>query len=164
MKEDKERYKRLAFIKANAPDKFYDALLSGKLVPTASEMNKLFGLKKSKRGQVTLFLTFMVLAIFIVVLGALFAPMGVLFNEKMYEAGEEIMLQANASAIKNINDATVRNSITNVISTGLEQTENNIDVNTTIFQYSWVILLLVTGLVVFLQSRRMVEYGAGGFI
>ena len=118
---------------------------------------------KHKKGQVTLFLTFIVLAIFIVVLGALLAPMGVLFNAKMYEAGEEIMLDANVS-IQNIADTDVRDSITAVISTGLEQTENNIDVNTSIFQYSWVILLLVTGLVVFLQSRRMVEYGQGGFI
>jgi len=115
------------------------------------------------KGQVSLFITFMVLAIFIVLLGALFAPMGVLFNTKMYAAGEQIMLDANAS-IMNIKDTSVRNSIQEVISSGLSETQNNIDVNTAIFKYSWVVLLIITGLVVFLQSRKLVEYGYGGFI
>lgn len=42
-----ERLKRLSFIKKHSPKKFNKSLMSGKLVPSASEMNKLFG-KKSK--------------------------------------------------------------------------------------------------------------------
>lgn len=42
-----EKLKRLLFIKKHAPKKFKEALLSGKLVPSAYEMNIIYG-KKSK--------------------------------------------------------------------------------------------------------------------
>lgn len=44
-----ERLKRLKFIKKHSPNKFEEALKSGKLVPSANEMNKLYNLKKNKR-------------------------------------------------------------------------------------------------------------------
>ena len=37
-----ERLKRLIFIKKHSPKKFNESLMSGKLVPSAPEMNKLF--------------------------------------------------------------------------------------------------------------------------
>ena len=43
-----ERMKRLKFIKEHAPRKFEEALMSGKLVPSAGEMNELYHLKKKK--------------------------------------------------------------------------------------------------------------------
>jgi len=44
-----EKLKRLEFIKKHSPLKFEDALKSGKLVPSANEMNRLFSVKKKKR-------------------------------------------------------------------------------------------------------------------
>lgn len=44
-----ERIKRLRFIKKNSPKRFEDALLSGKLVPTAAEMNDLYSLPKRRK-------------------------------------------------------------------------------------------------------------------
>lgn len=112
----------------------------------------------NKRGTVMLYITFMILAVIIVVIAAVFAPMGVLFNTKMYEAGEDIMLKANAS-ISGINDATVRDHIQDTIQSGLSAQQNNIDVNGAIFQYGWVFVVIITGLVVFIFARRLVEYG-----
>ena len=45
---DKERLKRLKFIKKGSPKKFNAALKSGELVPSAEEMNELLGLNKKK--------------------------------------------------------------------------------------------------------------------
>lgn len=115
-----------------------------------------------KKGTVSLYITFMVLAIVIVLIAAVFAPMGVLFNTKMFTAGEDIMLKANAS-ISDINDATVRTQVYDTIDSGLDGVQNNINVNNAIFQYGWVFILVIAGLVIFIYSRRLVEYG-GGFI
>lgn len=117
----------------------------------------------SRRGQIAIYIYFIVLAIFILLIGAVFAPMGVLFNVKMYEAGEQIMLQANDS-ISNIQDDAVRTQVQAVIDTGLSDVQTNIEVNSDIFQYSWVLMLGVTGMVVFLLTRRIVEFNQGGFV
>lgn len=122
---------------------------------------KLF--KRQKKGQVTIYLTFMIVAIFILFIAAFFAPMGVLLNSKLYEAAEMIMLDANES-ISNIQDDVVREQIQAEIQAGLDASQNNINVNANIFQYSWIIILALVAIVVFLFTRRMVEYGQGGFI
>lgn len=49
MVEDKEKLKRLKFIKKISPNKFKKALMTGELVPSASEMNQLFGTRKKRR-------------------------------------------------------------------------------------------------------------------
>lgn len=116
-----------------------------------------------KKAQVTMYIYFMFMAIIIIVIAAVFAPMGVLFNTKMYEAGEGILLDANDS-IADINDATVRARVYAVVNSAYDAGENNIEVNANIFQYSWIIILVLTGIVVYLQTRRLVEVGAGGFI
>lgn len=117
----------------------------------------------SRRGQIAIYIYFIVLAIFILLIGAVFAPMGVLFNVKMYEAGEQIMLQANDS-ISNIQDDAVRTQVQAVIDTGLSDVQTNIEVNSDIFQYSWVLMLGVTGMVAFLLTRRIVEFNQGGLV
>ena len=115
-----------------------------------------------KRGVVGYYITFFIVAIIVVTIAAVLAPMGVLFNTKMYAAGEDILLLANES-IADINDATVRASIYNVTNTAFSASQTNIEVNADIFQYGWVLIIVLVGLVIFLFSRRTVEY-SGGFI
>ena len=100
-------------------------------------------------------------AILIVVFAGLLAPMGVLFNTKMYEAGEEIMLDAN-STLSQINDSNVRNTLYDTFSGGLNAVEDNIEVNNGIFQYGWIITLVLTGLISFMVTRSLVEFQTGG--
>jgi hypothetical protein len=119
--------------------------------------------KLKKRGSVTLYLVFLIIAIIIVMISAVAAPMGVLFNTRMYQAGEDIMLQANES-INDIDNATVRARLHGVVGNGLSNVENNIEVNNALFQYGWVLLIGLSALVVFLFTRRIVEYGGGGLI
>lgn len=118
---------------------------------------------KSKKGQAVLYVYFFIAAIIIVTIAAVFAPMGVLFNSKMYTAGESIMLKAQ-DEISGIQDASVRASINETVQQALDAGQNNIEVNAAIFQYGWVFVLILTGLIVFLQTRRLVEVGAGGFV
>lgn len=120
-------------------------------------------LLKQKKSQVFLYIVFIIMALLIVIIASVFAPMGVLFNTRMYEAGEGILLRANNS-IADIDNSDVRTSIYSMLDNSFKAQENNIDVNNSIFQYSWVIVIVLIGLVIFLYTRRMVEISGGGFV
>jgi len=126
--------------------------------------NRLFSrLFSDGRGVVAYYLTFFIMAVIIITIAAVLAPMGVLFNTKMYAAGEGILLMANDS-IADINDATVREAIYNVTNAAFSASKMNIEVNADIFQYSWVLIICLVGLVIFLFTRRTVEFAGGGFV
>ena len=122
--------------------------------------------KNNKKGTIGLYITFFILAVLVITIGAVLAPMGVLFNTEMLLAGEDIMMMANDS-ISSINNETIRNSIQSILSSGMSNVQNNIEVNSDLFQYSWLFVLLITGLVIFIASRRLIETqskGGGGFV
>lgn len=121
-------------------------------------------LKKNKKGVITMYLTFFIVAILIIVITAVFAPVGTLFNTKMYLAGQDILEQTNDS-IQGITDANVRASVEGVVQSAIDSSENNIEVNANLFQYSWIFVIVIAAIVIFLYSRRLIEVGGtGGFV
>jgi len=116
--------------------------------------------KRNKKGVLTFYLVFIVLAIVIIFITAVMAPFGVLINTEFYEIGEDMMLDANETASK-INNSDVRNSIQDSFASSLDGINNNIEVNNSIFKYSFIIVLIVGALFLFLYSRRLVEAGYG---
>ncbi len=112
----------------------------------------------NNRGQVTFYLFFIILAIIIILLVAVMAPFGSLVNTELYEIGEGIMIDANET-LQGINDDDVRNRLQANFDTALDSTEDNIKVNNGIFQYGWIIVLVILALFLFLFSRRLVEAG-----
>lgn len=117
----------------------------------------------NKKANTTLYIAFLVTAIVIIMITAFAAPLGVLFNVEMYKAGEMILSQANES-IEGISNATVRDSIRAGINSGFAAEDNNIEVNNNLFRYSWILIVGLTAVMIFLFTRRMVEYQQGGFI
>ena len=107
-------------------------------------------------GQVTLYFVFMIMAIIVVLISAVFSPLGVLFNTEMYRAGEQIMLDSQ-ERISLIQNETVKNTINSIVQGGLDNVQNNIDVNNSLFQYGWIAVLSLVLLVTFLFTRRLVE-------
>jgi len=118
---------------------------------------------KNKRGVVTIYISFIIIAIIVVLIGAVFAPMGVLFNSAMYVEGEKILLMANDS-IQQINDTTVRTAVTDNLNNAFAAAENNIEVNNDIFRYSWLLVVGLAALTVFMLTRRLVEVQGGGIV
>lgn len=116
--------------------------------------------RMNKRGTIMLYISFFILAVIIILLAAILAPLGVQFNSQMYETGEEILLDANET-IKNIDDSTVRGQIQTSLSNAIDAQQNNIEVNAAIFQYGWVFVVILTGLVLFIYARRLIEVGGG---
>lgn len=118
---------------------------------------------RGKRAVVGLYITFFIMAVLIVVIAGVLAPMGVLFNARMMEAGVDILNDANVS-ISNIDDAGVRSAVRNVTEEAIGAGTTNIEMQSDLFQYSWVFIVVLAGIVVFMITRRLVEYGGGGFV
>jgi sensor domain CHASE-containing protein len=117
--------------------------------------------KNNKRGVIAIYLVFMAMAVLVILVAAVLAPMGVMLNTKFYEVGEQLMLDSQAT-LAEINDSVVRAQINASIQEGLDDLQTNIDINADIFQYGWVIAVILVTLVVFLFTRRTVEVGGGG--
>ena len=117
--------------------------------------------KKGKKGQVTIIFIFLLVAVILIVMSAILIPMGILFTTEMYTAGERILKLANTS-IQNIENDTVRESITGALDQAFAAQENNIVVLTDMFQYSWIVILVLVFIVIFMFTRRLVAVGAGG--
>lgn len=120
-------------------------------------------MRKEKKGQATQYILFFSLAFVIILIAAIFAPMGIQFNLKMYEAGENIIDNA-IDDVANINDATVRNQINSTLQSSLGAAENNINVNSNIFQWGWVAVVIVFFITLFIITRRQVEIQNNGFV
>lgn len=118
---------------------------------------------RSRKAQATLYIIFIVSALFILLVAAVLAPLGVLMNTELYLAGQSIMENAQGS-VGAINNATIRNQVNSTMTTALAATQNNIDINAAFFQYGWVLILVLASLIAFIFTRRLVEYGQGGFI
>lgn len=117
-------------------------------------------LKENKRGVITLYITFIIVAIIIITLAAVFAPMGVLFNTEMVTAGEDILLRAN-DTIAEIGNTSIRAAIYDTTNSALAAAETNISVNNNLFEYSWLLIIGISALIIFIFSRQIVEYGGG---
>ena len=96
-------------------------------------------------------------------IAAVVVPFGAYFNTEMYKAGELILLQANDS-IHDISDPGIKSQLTNLTAEVLDTTESTIEINLNIFKYSWIALIVITGIVIFLLTRQLVEFSGGGFV
>jgi flagellar basal body-associated protein FliL len=121
-----------------------------------TEMNMMKLFKGRKKGMIALYITFIMIAIVIILLASVFAPMGVMFNTKMYQSGEFMMQKANVTA-STISDPTVKAHIQNTIQGATDNIQNNIDINADIFKYSWIIVVGLVAIIIFMYARRIVE-------
>ena len=120
--------------------------------------------KKFKKAQVSIYVAFIFTALIIIVITAVLAPMGVLFNSEMYLAGENLMLQGNET-ISQIQDEEVRDAILAVMDKAFLAQQNNIEINADLFRFSWILILGLTALVVFLFTRKLIGVGGSeGFV
>lgn len=120
--------------------------------------------KLSKKGNVTLYFVAIVVMILVILMTAFFAPMGALFSEQMYLAGEDVIDMA-LDDINSISDSGVRDAVNQSFVSAADSTTTNIAVSTALFQYAWLFLLAIVGIVVFLAARAIVEVNSSrGFV
>jgi len=122
--------------------------------------------RKNKKANLAIYIGWVFSAIILVVIAGLVAPMGTKFNTEMFRAGEKI-LQDNQAAIDNISNEEVRQSLNASTTKALANTELNINVTNNIYQYAWLIALVLSAVIAFLIARQIAEvqqYGGGGLI
>jgi len=113
---------------------------------------------KNKKGSITIFFVFIIMVTMIVLVSALFAPLGVKLTTDFYDKGEDLLIEANATA-SNIQDPAIKAQIQSMLGEGTSATVNNIEVFTGMYKYGWVIAVILTSLVLFLITRIRVETG-----
>lgn len=112
-----------------------------------------------KKGVIALFFAFVIVSIIMIVLFAFAIPLILATNIGLYGAGDDIMDKIDLGTI---NDAGIRTAINDSLTTARASTADNVSILSSFFQYSWLIIIVILGLIMFLYSRRIIETQVGG--
>lgn len=110
------------------------------------------------RGQLGMWLVFIFMAFTIIIIGAIMAPVGARFSAEMYAAGAELLNDTKYNPVAQIADADVRERLEATFDAAMATQEDNIEVSTGLYKYSWVILLVLTAIVLYLVTRSSIPY------
>jgi hypothetical protein len=112
-----------------------------------------------RKGIITLFFLFIFFAVLLLVLLAFGIPMLMSMDVSFYGAGQSILQQINIGSLPN---DTVTAQINQSITTASASIPQQISVLSYFFQYSWVIMIPVLGIIIFMYARTQVEQGQQG--
>jgi hypothetical protein len=115
----------------------------------------------NKKGNMTLVFVFLASSVILIILAGLFSPMLVNFSTIITESGEGILIDAQPS-IDNIQDDEIRNQINSSLTGAIQSSADNISILAGFYRYAWVIILIVSGIIIFLFARLLVETGGRG--
>ena len=114
----------------------------------------------NNKGNIMFFFSFISVAFVLLLIFTVGTTLVISMNTSMYEAAEEILIDANTT-IQSIADPTIKAEIQSANDTSLDSIQETIMTNELLFQYSWLIILFVIGLMFFIFSRTMVERQGG---
>jgi len=116
-----------------------------------------------KKAQLTTVIFGTMLIFMVILVTALIAPFGAKFSSLLYFEGENLINDANET-INGISNATIKSEIQQTLAKGQSATQDNISVTTSMFKWSWVIVLIFFAIIWLLFSRSRVQGQQGGFI
>lgn len=116
----------------------------------------------AKNAQAALFIVFLFFALVIVIVGAIVAPIGARFSADLFAAGENILNDTKNNPVQDIQNPEIRASLESTFASAIAASETNIEVSAGLFQYSWVLLLVLTSIVLFLVTRSLVAFSRSG--
>jgi len=107
------------------------------------------------------YIIFMVFSILILIIAAVLVPLSIRMNTEFTAAGARI-INSSMEKIDAIDDATIRTELRGAMTDAISASAENIEIQAAIFQYSWIIIVVIMGLFLFLYTRQLVEYQQGG--
>ncbi|MEM5810123.1 MAG: hypothetical protein QW156_04525 [Candidatus Aenigmatarchaeota archaeon] len=110
--------------------------------------------KKNVKGSVSFFLVFIFLAILLVFLFGVGIPFLMDIYVRFYGAGEEMLKNVD---LTQINDTQIQNELNETFTQAKQSFPQIIDYLGFLFRYSWLIILIVILIIIFLRSRMLVE-------
>jgi predicted PurR-regulated permease PerM len=114
-----------------------------------------------ERGQFSYGLIFIVIFISLLIFFAIVFPFLSSFTVNMYSGISPIVGQAKVVA-GTIQDTNISNSFTNALNAQTDNVQTNVDILSSLVQYSGIIIIIIVLLGVYLLSRRNVEAGVLG--
>jgi len=116
----------------------------------------------SKKGQISFFLIFIFISFIIVAIASVIVPFTRQLNIEAYNIGQGLMNDSILAAGE-IQNATLRADIIAVLNESALEKDNNVDIISDTVQYSWVIILFLIAIVLFVVTKLSIELG-GGFV
>lgn len=118
-----------------------------------------------KKGQLAIFLVFVVLSVIIIFISAVAAPFLSQFSAEAYRAGEKIWSSTNGT-IDEIQSAEAREALQGSVNNALDSVDTNINIQSNLFKYGWVFLVVLVAITLVLITRQLVEFrgGSGGLV
>lgn len=108
------------------------------------------------KGSVSFYMVFLYTAILIVIITAVFAPLGTNFGTEFYSAGADILNDSQEN-IRGLSDPDIKKAINDSLVQAQANQELNIKTNADIYKYGWIILIGLVAIGFFLYSRRINE-------
>lgn len=115
----------------------------------------------NKKANLTLAFVFIASSVVLIILAGLFTPMLVQFSTFTLTMGDNLIVDTKPT-LENINNTAIRNQINASLQGAEQASADNISILAGFYQYAWVILIIVTGLIIFLLTRVLVETGGRG--
>jgi len=117
---------------------------------------KLRSLRKNNDAVLGYFLAFILSVTMLVFLFSFGIPFVTNFSTDLYVAGDSIIADAE-DELANINNATIRNQLTDSLNNMQGATQENIEYLSFFYQYSWVFIVLIITFTFFMLARKVVE-------
>lgn len=118
---------------------------------------------RGRKGQISLYIMWFFMAVILLLIASFIAPLGVNLNAAAMGMGEDMLIRAN-DTIQGLTDADVKAAIQDVNDEAVAYSSENIQLLSYVYRYSWVIVLVLSALILFMYTRTVVEFGGGGFV
>jgi len=115
----------------------------------------------NQKGNMSLYIMFLVSAMIAITVFVLMIPFTQNMNTKMYEAAEDLLVDANETA-NDLNNTAVKTALQNSFQAQVDSVTTSNDILSLFFQYSWALVIFIAMIPVFLAARQLVESRRGG--
>ena len=116
----------------------------------------------NNKGNFSFVVMFFIIAFGLSFLFIVVAPSLQKYNAAVFKAAEPIISDANAQAA-GITNTSVRDQLVTLYNNQAENTTTQQDILSTMYQYAWLIIIVLSALVMFLFSRSLVETQTGRY-
>ena len=103
--------------------------------------------RRGRKGILGFFLVFIILALVCIFLFGLIIPISIKLDSEIYNAAGDILGMVN----------TTNENITEAVEAARASISEQIEIKAAFFKYSWLIVILIISLVLFMKARTTVE-------
>lgn len=117
---------------------------------------KLRKLRENNHGALAFFVAFLLISVVLIFFFVVATPFLMAINAGFYEASENI-LDTGESILPGIQNVTIRGELQDAFNAAKSTTTENVNILSFFYQYSWIFILVITVMAVFILARRTVE-------